>query len=188
MPVDDAAAEPEPGSMFSRAMDSAASVAAALFTDIPFTGEVNLLTTSAFAPGDLFAGDVVPRGVAYLSIGAPDAGGRLAGAGGDERGGPVLVDRGRLVRLAPHRHPLLRSRAVLQHAGVPAAGQALSLGAVTDGSRNVGELYALDRWTVSPGVSIEYGGRYAHYDYLRDRGLLQPARRFHARADRRPRA
>ena len=32
----------------------------------------------------------------------------------------------------------------------------------------------LDRWTVSPGVSFEYGGRYARYDYLAQPGLFSP--------------
>ena len=58
-------------SLFERAMDSAASLATTFFTDLPFTGEVNLLTTGAFGPGELFSGDVLPRGVAYMSIGAP---------------------------------------------------------------------------------------------------------------------
>ena len=39
------------GSLFERAMDSAASLATTFFTDLPFSGEVNLLTTSAFATG-----------------------------------------------------------------------------------------------------------------------------------------
>jgi hypothetical protein len=29
------------------------------------------------------------------------------------------------------------------------------LAAVTDGSRNVGELYVIDRWTVTPVIGIE---------------------------------
>ncbi len=66
---------------------------------MPLSGEVNLLTTGAFAPGDLFSGDTVPRGVAYLSIGAADGRRRLDDAGGDERGRSVVVDRGRRVRV-----------------------------------------------------------------------------------------
>ena len=53
-------------------------------------------------------------------------------------------------------------------------GNPAALAAVTDGSRNVGEIYALDRWTVGPGVSFEYGGRYARYDYLARPGLFSP--------------
>lgn len=171
--ADDDEAEPPSGSLFGRAMDSAASVAASLFSDIPFTGEVNLLTTSAFAPGDLFAGNVVPRGVAYLSIGAPTPAGdwqvRAAMGEGDLSSWIVagsFVSR----RDSFHTYDLGLSYSTQEYRG----GTALALAAVTDGSRNVGELYAIDRWTLSPGVSFEYGGRYAHYDYLRDRGLVSP--------------
>jgi outer membrane receptor protein involved in Fe transport len=45
---------------------------------------------------------------------------------------------------------------------------------VNDDSRNVGELYGRDRWTVSPTLALEYGARYARYDYLRQRSLLSP--------------
>ena len=166
-------AEPPSGSLFARAMDSAASAAASLFNDIPFTGEVNLLTTSAFAPGDLFAWNVVPRGVAYLSIGAPTPAGdwqvRAAMGEGDLSSwivaGSFVSRRGSF-----HTYDLGLSYSTQEYRG----GTAVALAAVTDGSRNVGELYAIDRWTLSPGVSFEYGGRYAHYDYLRDRGLLSP--------------
>ena len=68
-------------------MPPSASVATSLFADLPFSGEVNLLTTGAFAPGGLFAGDGLPRGVAYLAIGAPTPRRRLDGARGDERRG-----------------------------------------------------------------------------------------------------
>jgi hypothetical protein len=53
-------------------------------------------------------------------------------------------------------------------------GNPLALAAVSDGSRNVGEIYAIDRWTVGQGVSFEYGGRYARYDYLTQPGLFSP--------------
>ena len=53
-------------------------------------------------------------------------------------------------------------------------GNPAALAAVTDGSRNAGELYAFDRWTVSRRVTLDYGARYAHYDYLQARGLLSP--------------
>lgn len=171
--VNDEAEEPASGSMLTRAMDSAAGAAAALFNDIPFTGEVNLLTTSAFAPGNPFAGGAVPRGVAYLSIGAPTPAGdwqmRAAMGEGDLSSWIVagsFVSR----RDAIHSYDLGLSYSTQEYSG----GAPLTLASVTDGSRNVGELYAIDRWTLSPGVSFEYGGRYAHYDYLSDRGLMSP--------------
>ena len=53
-------------------------------------------------------------------------------------------------------------------------GNPAALAAVTDGSRNVGELYAFDRWAVTRALSLDYGGRYEHYDYLADPGLFSP--------------
>jgi hypothetical protein len=54
-------------SFFERAMGSAAGLATTFFTDLPFSGEVNLLTTGAFGPGELFSDDVLPRGVAGMA-------------------------------------------------------------------------------------------------------------------------
>jgi hypothetical protein len=73
--ADAAAAEPLPspaGSLFGRAFDGAAS----FLTATPFSGEVNLLTTSALREGSIVPLDFMPHGVAYLSIGAPAASGR----------------------------------------------------------------------------------------------------------------
>lgn len=51
------------------------SLASAVFGDLPFSGEVNLLTSSALGSRDLFSGATLPRGIAYLSIGAPTGAG-----------------------------------------------------------------------------------------------------------------
>ena len=64
--ADDDEGEIADGSAFGRAMGSAANFATSLFTDLPFSGEVNLLTTGAFAPGDLFSARAMPRGVAVI--------------------------------------------------------------------------------------------------------------------------
>src|SRR5204862_1691145 len=77
--ITDAASEqsipPATPSLFGGAFASAASMAASFFTNPPFSGELNLLTTSAFAPGQqVLSGDLLTRGVAYVSIGAPMAG------------------------------------------------------------------------------------------------------------------
>jgi hypothetical protein len=173
VPVADANEDPAADSLFGRAMDSAAGIAAAIFSDIPFTGEVNLLTTSAFAPGDLFGANGMPRGVAYLSIGAPTPAGdwQVRAAMGEGNLSSWIV-AGSFVsrRSAVHTYDLGLSYSTQEYRG----GDGIALAAVTDGTRNVGELYAVDRWTLSPGLSFEYGGRYAHYDYLRDRGLFSP--------------
>jgi outer membrane receptor protein involved in Fe transport len=53
-------------------------------------------------------------------------------------------------------------------------GNGEALAAMRDGSRNVGSVYAMDNWTVSPKLHVSYGAKYARYDYLSDRGLLSP--------------
>jgi hypothetical protein len=53
-------------------------------------------------------------------------------------------------------------------------GNAEALVAMRDGSRNVGAMYAMDNWRITPELQIGYGAKYARYDYLVDRGLISP--------------
>jgi hypothetical protein len=163
---------PDP-SLLTRTVDTAGSFAAALFGDLPFSGEVNLLTTGAFGPGQLFAGDVRPRGVAYLSIGAPTPAGdwsvRTAMSQGDLSSW-VLAGAFASRRGSSHEYNLALSYGTQEyHGGNPAA-----LAAVGDGGRYAGEVQAWDRWAVTPKVTVDYGGRYAYYGYLPHRGLFSP--------------
>lgn len=170
---DEDGAEIPAESIFGRTKTPSSSVATSLFSDLPFSGEVNLLTTGVFARGGLFDGDGLPRGVAYLAIGAPTPAGdwtlRAAMSEGDLSSwivaGSFASKRGPY-----HSYDLGLSYSAQEYQG----GNPAALAAVTDGSRNVGEIYALDRWTVGPGVSFEYGGRYARYDYLERPGLFSP--------------
>jgi TonB dependent receptor/Carboxypeptidase regulatory-like domain len=161
------------GSALSRAMESAATLATSLFTEFPFSGEVNLLTTGVLAPGAQILPTTLPRGVAYLALTAPGAGGdwsiRAAMSEGDVASWIVA---GAFSSKAGGRHhyDFGLSYSTQEYQGAnPAA-----LAAVTDGSRNVGELFAFDKWALTRAVTIEYGGRYAHYDYLENRGLFSP--------------
>ena len=160
-------------SLFGRSGHGAASVAGSFLADLPFTGEVNLLTTGAFAPGGLFSGSMIPRGVAYLAIGAPAPAGdwtlRAAMSQGDLSSWIVA---GSFVskREGIHSYDLGLSYSTQEYQG----GNPLALAAVSDGNRNVGEVYAVDRWTIGSGVSFEYGGRYARYDYLAQPGMFSP--------------
>jgi hypothetical protein len=161
------------GTLFGRAVGSAANLATSFFTDFPFSGEVNFLTTGAVAPGDLLSATTFPRGVAYLALTAPSAGGdwaiRAAMSEGDLSSwlvaGSFAAKPG-----GAHNYNFGLSYSTQEYLG----GNPSALAAVTDGSRNVGELYAFDNWSISRELTIEYGGRYAHYDYLEVRGLLSP--------------
>ena len=167
-------------SLFGRAVGSAANLAgsaanlaSSFFTDFPLTGEVNFLTTGALAPGAVLSATAFPRGVAYMSLAAPTSGGdwsvRAAMSEGDLSSwliaGAFASRPG-----SSHSYNLGLAYSTQEYLG----GNPSALAAVTDGSRNVGELYAFDRWTITPVVTVEYGGRYSHYDYLRDRGLVSP--------------
>ena len=134
-------------------MDSAASLATTFFTDLPFSGEVNLLTTGAFGPGEMFSGDLLPRGVAYMAIGAPTPAGdwsvRAAMNQGDLSSWIVagaFQSRGSGADAA-HVYRFGYSYSAQDYLG----GNPAALVAATDGSRNVGELFALDRWSITPG-------------------------------------
>lgn len=159
--------------IFARRSGGGVGVAASMLSDLPFSGEVNLLTTGAFAPGDLFNGDLMPRGVAYLAIGSPTPAGNWALRAAMSQGDlSSWIVAGSFVskRTGIHSYDLGWSYSMQEYQG----GNPLALAAVTDGSRNVGELSAIERWTVGDGVTFEYGGRYARYDYLASPGLFSP--------------
>jgi hypothetical protein len=163
---------PELESIFGRATAAAYAWSNATFTDLPFSGEVNLLTTSAFSPGT-WTGSDMPRGVAYFSLGAPTAAGDWLVRGAMSQGDvSSWIMAGSFVsqRHPGHTYEVGLTYATQEYIG----GNPAALVAVTDGSRNVGEIRGIDRWAVSPGLTLEFGGRYARHDYLEDRGLLSP--------------
>jgi hypothetical protein len=165
------------GSMFGRAMGGAvnfASYATSLFTDLPLTGEVNLLTTSAFAPGELFGGDDLPRGIAYVSLGAPTPAGewqvRAAMSEGDLASW-ILAGSFTSKAGPAHSYNLGLSYSTQGYQG----GNPVALAAMRDGSRNAAEVFGFDRWRVTRWLELDYGGRYARYDYIQnEHGLMSP--------------
>lgn len=163
---------PDP-SLLTRTIDSAASFATAIFGDLPLSGEVNLLTTSAIAPGQLFTGDIRPHGVAYFTIGAPTPAGdwsvRTAMSEGDLSSW-VVAGAFASRRGSSHEYNLTLSYGKQDYQG----GHPAALAAVGDGGRNAGEVQASDRWSITPRVAFEYGGRYSYYGYLPNRGLFSP--------------
>ena len=161
--------------VLGRAVGSPARLATSFFADTPFSGQVNLLTTSSFdTPHQLFSGSNVARGTAYARVGAP------VGTQGDwtVRGAITQADitawlvAGSYKTRAPARHQYEfgMSYSMQRYDG----GNPLALRDVADGSRNAGMVYALDTFTISPSLWVSYGGRYAQYDYLEHRSLVSP--------------
>ena len=158
-----------------RAMGTSARMATALLAELPINGQINLLTSTSFdRPQDLFSADgLLPRGVAYLSLAAPTDTGEYAMRGAMTQGDLASwILAGSFVRATgtAHRYEAGLSYGMQRYLG----GNADALAAVTDGSRNVGSVYAYDNWTVSPHVSVGYGAKYALYDYLDDQTLISP--------------
>jgi hypothetical protein len=162
-----------PGSWLG-AVASSARLASALFTDPSVSGEVNLLTTGAFdSPQDLFSMARVPRGVAYLSIGAPVGFGawsvRAAVTGGEISSWIVSGAYRGQVRQS-HLLDLGVSYGAQQHE----AANPLTIASIAETNRNVGALHGFDTWALSRRVEVSYGAQWARYDYLDRENLLSP--------------
>jgi Carboxypeptidase regulatory-like domain/TonB dependent receptor len=162
---------------FGHAMESSARVATNFFAGTPFSGQLNLLTTSSFdAVQDMFAPRAFAgRSVANFVVGAPagaNADWTVRGAltQGDLSSWVVSGDYVTRSATARHRYDLGLSYSTQRYDG----GNFAALRNVTDGSRNVGALHGFDTLTVSRAVIVTYGADYARYDYLSDSGLLSP--------------
>ncbi len=162
-------------SVFGRSGGSAARVAANFFAGTPFSGQVNLLTTGSFdTPQQLFTADNFSHNTAYLALGArvgehADWTARAALTQGDIASWIVA---GEYTTRAParHRYDIGLSYSKQRYEG----GNFAALRYATDGSRNAGALYGFDTFSISPMLTLTYGGRYTRYDYLERGSLVSP--------------
>lgn len=162
-------------SIFGRITSSSARLASNFFAATPFSGQVNLMTTGSFdTPQQLFTSDNFAHNTAYLALGAPvgahaDWTVRAALTQGDIASWIVA---GEYTTRAParHRYDIGLSYSTQRYEG----GNFATLRDVTDGSRNAGAIYAFDTFSISPIVTLTYGGRYARYDYLEGGSLISP--------------
>jgi hypothetical protein len=161
--------------LFDRAVATPARAASSFFTDTPFSGQVNLLTSGSFhTPQQLFSNSQNSRGIAYVKVGAP------VGDHADwtMRGALTQADlsswivAGSYTTRAParHRYDIGMSYSTQRYDG----GNPFALRDVTDGSRNAGMVYGFDSFAISRNLTVTYGGRYARYDYLQHRRLVSP--------------
>jgi hypothetical protein len=152
-----------------------ARLASNLFAGTPFSGQFNLLTTGSFdSPQQLFTTDSFSRSVAYVSVTAPVGGGADWMVRGALTQGDISswILAGSYVTRAPARNQYnigLSYSTQRYNAGNPAA-----VHDVSGGSRNAGAVYGFDTITFSPAIVVNYGARYALYDYLDGRSLLSP--------------
>jgi hypothetical protein len=149
---------------------------ASMFASVPWNGHIDLLTSTSFdRPQDLLSMQTwLPRGVAFMALEAPTSTGHWTMRGAVNQGqGDVsswIVAASFERAPAPHRY----------EAGLSYGTQsflrpnAIARSNVFDDNRTVGTLYAYDNWTVTPRLAINYGAKYARYDYLQDGVLLSP--------------
>ena len=162
-------------STVGRAFSDSARLASDLFTDLPVSGQLNLLTSTSFdRPQDLFSlNGPAPRGLAYLAIETPGQNGDWAMKGTLTQGDVASwIVAGSYTRHQPATHAYEVGMSYSMQRYLGANGEALA--AMRDDSRNVGALYAMDNWAVTPALHFTYGAKYARYDYLEDRGLVSP--------------
>jgi hypothetical protein len=155
-----------------------APLAAELWSGLPLSGQVQLLTTSTFdRPEELFANSLV-RGVAYVTVTAP-VGQRGTWA---VQGAVTQGDLSSWVLGGTYAGRLAAAHSL--DAGLSYAAQRyvgpnpLTFVTLEDGSRTVGAMFAFDEWSLNPKATLKYGAHYARYGYLADPGLFSPSVNF----------
>ena len=160
---------------FGRAFGLPARLASSLFADLSLDGELRLLTAGSIGPYAPTFAELGGGGVAYLSVRAPvgshgewSVRGTMSGADF----GTWLV-AGDYVAKNTNTHAFNVGMSFGSQ-GIPASDRRpMPVTAVlADGTRNAGQIYAFDRWRISPTVLVDYGTRVDYYDYLAARSVL----------------
>jgi hypothetical protein len=163
----------DPAAWFGRAVENGVMTPIALFSELPLSGQVNLMTIESFnRPGQMFAANTA-RSVAYVSVNTEAAGGAWAMQGAMTQGDLsswIVAGSYRSIASSNHAYELGLSYSTQQYEG----GNVAALAAMRDNARNVGTVYGFDQWTVSPRLVVGYGTGFARYDYLNGPGLWSP--------------
>lgn len=158
-----------------RAVGMPARLASAFFSDLPIDGEFRLLTAGSFGPYSPAFDEAGGAGAAYISVrsqigshGEWSARGTMSSA--DH--GTWLV-AGDYVARSTNTHAFnvgmtygSQGMPRLERTPVPATA------VIPDRTRNAGQVYAFDRWTVSPHAVLDGGVRVDYVDYLPDEAVL----------------
>jgi hypothetical protein len=150
---------------------------ARILGDLPLTGQVNLMTSGSFDGSEgASSSDSQVRGTAFFTLAGPvwgygDWSARLVTQADP---GSWFVSGGFRNR-APsrHRYTVGFSYSSQRLAATTTAAR-FAIERTQPGDRAAGSVYGAARFTVTPRLLIDYGGRYARYDYLRGGGLLSP--------------
>ena len=137
-------------------------------------GTFDFLTTSSLAirPGLPVTRDV-PRGVAYVVVGAPvgSRGDWSARAAFAMNEAPAWTFVGEYRARGDERHQFRAGASYGAQTLRPDAGRVLQI-TLPEDVLSVGGVYGFDRWTAAPGLTLSYGGRFDRYDYLVNPNLM----------------
>jgi hypothetical protein len=161
------------GSRWFSRQSASALVPLAFFSELPLSGQVNLMTIESFdRPGEIFA-EHAPRSVAFVSVNTQAIGGAWSMQGAMTQGDLsswIVAGSYKSIESTRHAYELGMSYSTQRYDG----GNAAALSAIRESARNVGSIYGYDEWTVSPRLVLGYGAGYARYDYLGDSGVWSP--------------
>ena len=151
-----------------------AGAATSFFTQTDFSGQLNFITTSTVSATNWLP-DQLPRGIAYLAVGAPVAGHgdwRVRGAltAGDLSSWTLLGEYDTHAS-ETHAFHLGVSYSTQGYASPESAATSIAPAAQ---SRSVGSLYGFDRWQLNSRLAVDYGLRLDHFDYVDQTTFLSP--------------
>jgi hypothetical protein len=163
-----------PASLFDRALQQSARAATSFFTDTDFSGSINFLTTSSFAPARGWQFDQGPRGIASAVVGARvgrHGDWRVRGAmTSDALSSWVLLGEYRARDEGAHAFRVGMSYAVQGDLDDPSGSRRGLVGA----HRSLGAIHMYDRWRPIDGVELDYGARIDRVDYLELQDFMSP--------------
>jgi hypothetical protein len=148
-----------------------ARATSSFFTETDFSGQVDLLTTHATAVASPGVSGQIPRGIAYVSLGAP------VGTHGDWRVRGALSTGGLASWVAVGEYEARDVRTHAFRAGLSygAQGPVSRVGIILGQERRaVASASGQDHWRVRPGLEIDYGLRVDRYDYVEGQHFLSP--------------
>ncbi|MDQ3070017.1 MAG: TonB-dependent receptor [Acidobacteriota bacterium] len=157
------------------AFGAPARFASSIFTGLPIDGEFRLVTASSLGSYASAFSELSAAGVAYFSVRAP------VGLHGEwsVRGTMTSADLSTWLVAGDYVTKPKRAHAFnigmsYGSQGMPAVerGPMPVTSMLADRSRNAGQLYAFDRWRLTPAVLVDYGTRVDYYDYLPDASVL----------------
>jgi hypothetical protein len=152
---------------------NSARAASTFFADTDFNGQVNFLATSAVSMSGLPETAEWARGVAYIVLGAPvgahgDWSVRAAMAPGEH---PSWAFQGEYQARREQSHAFRAGVSYSTQAEETQMAERLPVAAPAS-TRRVAGVYGFDRWTVTPGVVLDYGVKVDRYDYLASPALV----------------